>query len=56
MRHPVEEQIEMYCLGRVSGEEAANIDLHILACHLCQVRVLLEEDFIAALNSTVDVV
>jgi hypothetical protein len=53
--HPKEDDIELYCLGRLSGAESARFDSHIFACPICQVRVLLEEDFIEALDSTVEV-
>jgi hypothetical protein len=53
--HPKEDDIELYCLGGLSGAESARFDSHIFACPICQLRVLLEKDFIEALNSTVEV-
>lgn len=43
MSHPKDDDIELYCLGRLSVGESARFDSHIFACPICQVRVLLEE-------------
>src|SRR5258708_763375 len=44
LNHIAKDELELYCLNRLSGQRVMKIQAHILSCGRCQVRVMDELD------------
>lgn len=49
--HPTDDTIEDYALGRLSENESAQFEEHILMCPQCQDALRLKDAFLADLRS-----
>jgi hypothetical protein len=52
--HITEDDLDRYAAASVLGEKAALIEEHLLVCEVCQDRLQLTDEFIAALRDTVE--
>jgi hypothetical protein len=50
-RHPAEDALELYCLGRLEEDAAAGVEEHLLICEACQARALELDSFLRAARS-----
>jgi len=48
--HPSDEALELYSLGRLSEEEAPQIEEHVLVCEDCQSRLKETDEYVAAMR------
>jgi hypothetical protein len=52
--HPEEELLESYALGRLSDDETATVEEHLIECDLCRDRLVELEDFVTAWKSAAE--
>jgi hypothetical protein len=48
--HPSEDEIERYCMGKLSEEAASQIEAHVYGCSECLVHMLETDDFLDAIR------
>lgn len=50
-RHPTDDRLECYAMGRLAGQELEELEEHLLACTRCQDRLALEDAFTQGIRS-----
>jgi anti-sigma factor RsiW len=49
-RHPGEDQLEAFALGRLQGEELTGLEEHLFLCEQCRIRLETLDEFMALLR------
>jgi anti-sigma factor RsiW len=49
--HVVDDLLELYSLNRLSGDELAAVEAHLLVCPACRERLVQTDGFVKAMQS-----
>ena len=49
-RHPSEDKLELYALGRLAEPEVEEIEIHLLVCETCQDALTATDQYVAAMR------
>jgi hypothetical protein len=51
VRHPAEELLEKYAMGKIAEDQLPSLEEHLLVCSDCQVRMADMDDYVQAANA-----